>query len=607
MQNNYKFLLSAATSTLFAVLFRYLTFRFPTGVIGIETLGNIKAYLILVVLWLGVFFGLEILLEKVIKLDIPKTFAFVLAGTEGTVSIILGYKFFLILGNTANIKHVIICVLFVPAALFFASLGKGKLTNKAFRIIKDVLLWLETAALASVWYLASATINTYEYYSFGRTYNVYHSSAYLDSILNTYYGAPFTGIESELYGHYSLILLPFMKMFGMNTKSIGIMLGLLAAMAFIMLCACMIMAIDSFAVKAAGIFALGLYGVTAYSIYWQSSPHRMIFPAIVIFVFTLAAKKMLFGNKLFYIGLIIPITALIWNTESGAVVMVVWALLGAESILPKLPKITRFVVSLAISTAASVAGALVILNIYNLSCGGDWIGPVELAGFQATGFVGVISKMLDQGNALHAHMILMIFICSLYGIRDLYIRRQTGVKAAFALAVAATGLGMATYYINNPSGGEGILSMYLVLAAVIVLSGTKLKADAYSWAKNGAAVYAATVIFCCAVSGRFLITQLQEIRNAGAYDYSKFEEFCEEIEAGTAPDTVGGGFGTTAVFMEIGSDRVGRDFHFDLSELGDPDHFLKFCDGNDEFEGYVVADQFFYEDVAINYYEKVPQ
>ena len=57
--------------------------------------------------------------------------------------------------------------------------------------------------------------------------------------------------------------------------------------------------------------------------------------------------------------------------------------------------------------------------------------------------------------------------------------------------------------------------------------------------------------------------------------------------------------------MELGRDRMGRDFHFDLEELGYPVHFIKFCDGNDEFEGYVVVDKIFYEDVAFNYYEKV--
>ena len=605
MQSNYRFLISAMTGTVFAALFRYLTFKFPESAIGIGTLGNIKAYLILVILWLGIFFGLELLFENVIKRDMPKGFALVTACIEGSAAVFMSYQFYLVLGNTSNIKHIVGCIIFVLVIILLASLGRGKLISKFFRISKETVLWVETAALAVIWYLASATVNTYEYFSFGRTYNVYHSSAYIDSILNTYYGVPFTGLESELYGHYSVILLPFMKIFGMNTNTIGIILGLLAAASFIMLSACIIMAIESFAVRAAGILALGLYGVTAYSIYWQSSPHRMIFPAIMIFVFTLAAKKKLFGNKIFYIGLVLPVLALVWNTESGAVVVVVWALLGAESILSKLHKLLRFVVSLAISVVASVAGALVILNIYNLSCGGALIGPIELVGFQATGFVGNISKDLASGNALHAHMIAMIFICAVYAVRVLYIKKEMSVKAVFALAVSATGMGMATYYINNPSGGEGILSMYFVLAATIALSGASLKPDPYSIAKTGVAVYAAAAIFCTVVNGRNIISQIQEIRNAGAYDYSKFEEFCADLDSRVAPDTVGGGFGTTAVFMELGRDRVGRDFHFDLEELGYPVHFIKFCDGNDEFEGYVVVDKIFYEDVAFNYYEKV--
>lgn len=50
---------------------------------------------------------------------------------------------------------------------------------------------------------------------------------------------------------------------------------------------------------------------------------------------------------------------------------------------------------------------------------------------------------------------------------------------------------------------------------------------------------------------------------------------------------------------------MGRDFHFNMEELGNPKHFIKFCDGEDEFEGYEVVDKIFYEDVAFNYFERI--
>ena len=351
--NHHNFLISAMTGTLLAVLFRYMAFKHPQSPLGIETLGNIKAYLILAFLWLGIFFGMDLLLEKVLKRDIPKFPAYILAAVEGLASIFVSFRLYEILSNF-GIMHIILALIFIPGIIFCASFGKGKFVSKFFRHSKSAFLWCETIALSVVWYLTSATVNTFEHYSFGRSYNVYHSSAYIDSILNTYYGVPFTGLESELYGHYSIIMWPFMKIFGMNTNTIGIMLGLLTAAAFILLCACIMMSADSFILKVFGIGGLGIYGVTAYSIYWQSFPHRMIFPALLIFVLTFAAKKNKFGPKLFFIGLIIPTLALIWNTESGAVVIVSWALCGAESILTKLPKLIRFLISLMISMAVSV-------------------------------------------------------------------------------------------------------------------------------------------------------------------------------------------------------------------------------------------------------------
>lgn len=600
--DRFNFLIAAMTGTLFAAVFRFLTFKYEDSPIGINTLGNIKAYLILAVLWLGVFYLVSVLLEKALKKDLPKPLKIAFTAASFAGILFTTYELFEVSGYTA-LKHIVVMIPFTVGLAVLNSCIKGDRLKK----LKTVFLWAETGALAIVWYLTSATVNTFSHYSFGRSYNVYHSSAYIDTILNTYYGVPFTGIESELYGHYSLILMPFLKIFGMNTKTIGIILGLLTAIAFALLCACIIMTVKSFAVKVFGIGGFGIFGVTAYSIYWQSFPHRMIFPSIAIFILTLCAYKKWFSKKVFFIGLILPALALIWNTESGAVVAVVWALYGAEAFgaTTKIHKLLCFIISLPISVGASLLGALAILNIYNLSAGGEKMGPMELVGFQAKGFVGDISKDLESGNALYVHIFVMLFICAVWAVYCLYIKREDNPKAMFALALAATGLGMGTYYVNNPSGGSGILSMYFMLAATIILSGAKISRDPYDLSKTLVAIYAALALFYGGLQGRILLPQINSHRNAGAYDYQKFRDFTKDLDSRIAPDTVGGGFGTTAVFMELGRDRMGRDFHFNMEELNNPKHFIKFCDGEDEFEGYEVVDKIFYEDVAFNYFERI--
>ena len=600
--DRFNFLIAAMSGTLSAAIFWFLTFRYEDSKIGISTLGNIKAYLILAALWLGVFYLVSVLLEKYLKRDIPRPLKIAIsaAGFAGLMFII--YELYGVMGYHA-LKHIVVMVPFAAGIVALNSFIKGDRLHK----VKTVFLWVETGALAFIWYLTSATVNTFSHYSFGRSYNVYHSSAYIDTILNTYYGVPFTGIESELYGHYSLILTPILKVVGMNTKTIGIILGLLTAMAFALLCACVIMTVKSFAVKVFGIGGFGIFGVTAYSIYWQSFPHRMIFPSIAIFILTLCAYKKWFSKKIFFIGLILPSLALIWNTESGAVVAVVWALYGAEAFgaTTKLNKLLCFIISLPISILASLLAALAVLNIYNLSAGGEKMGPKELIGFQGKGFVDDIAKDLESGNALYVHIFVMLFICAVWAIYCLYIKREDNPKAMFALALAATGLGMGTYYVNNPSGGSGILSMYFMLASTIILSGAKVSKDPYDISKTLAGIYAALALFYGGLQGRTLLPQVNSHRNAGAYNYQKFKDFTEDLDSRIAPDTVGGGFGTTAVFMELGRDRMGRDFHFNMEELNNPKHFIKFCDGEDEFEGYEVVDKIFYEDVAFNYYERI--
>ena len=600
--DRFNFLISAMTGTLAAVVFRYLTFRYEDSKIGINTLGNIKAYLILAVLWLGVFYLVSLILEKAVKKELPKPVKIAVAAAEGAGFLFMLYKIYDLLPYH-SIKIAALIVVFIPGLLLCNSFVKGDRWQK----FKTIFLWAETGLISIVWFLTSATINTFTHYSFGRSYNVYHSSAYIDSILNTYYGVPFTGIESELYGHYSLILVPVLKVIGMNTKTIGLIMGILTGVAFALLAACIIMAVKNFAVKVFGIGGFGIFGVTAYSIYWQSFPHRLIFPCIAIFALTLCAKKKWFSKKIFFIGLILPALALIWNTESGAVVAVVWALYGAEAFgaTTKLNKILSFIISLPISVGTSLAVSLLVLNAYNLSVGGAAMGPMDLVGFQAKGFVSEISKDLDSGNALYVHIFAAFFICAVWAVYRLYIKRENNAKAMFALAVAATGLGMGTYYINNPSGGSGILSMYFMIAATIIVSGAKISKDPYDLSKTFAASYAAMILLYGGLQGRTLLPQVNSHRNAGAYNYQTFKEFTEDLDSRIAPDTVGGGFGTTAVFMELGRDRVGRDFHFNMEELGYPKHFIKFCDGEDEFEGYEVIDKIFYEEVAFNYYERI--
>ena len=593
--DRFNLLLSTLAGPIPAALFRYISFNSPDGALGIHTLGNIKAYFIFALLWVGTFFLADTLLRRfnnrqprlISKILITAPFVVILA--------ILYYKIYRHLVYGTTIKYIIVSTIFTTGLTAYAVFVR----HDHFRKVKAILLWALTLLMSGLWFLTSSTVNTFSHYSFGRSYNIYHSSAYIDSIINTYYGAPFTGIESELYGHYSILMYLPMKIFGMNTYTIGIIMGILTAAAFIFLAASMMMTIKPFFLKCFSIGGLGLYGLTAYSIYWQSFPHRMFFPALIIFLITLLTYKKIFRRSFFFIGLSITTMALIWNTETGAVCVVTWGVYGGFCLLKDKKLLSTFL-SVIISAASSLAGSLMILNIYNLTHGGSAMGIKELIGFQGQGFVDTISKELDTGNALYVHIFIVLFLCATLGIHSVYIQKELEPKGALFLALGVMGLGIGTYYVNNPSGGTGILSMYFVVGIALLLSMAKFKVI-----NAMLALYAALCLFYCGIEGKFLISQLKSMHDAGAYDYKPFEDFCEDLDTRIAPDTKGAGYGTAAVFMELGRDRGGRDFHFNMEEIEGCEHFIKFCDGNDEFEGYEIIDVIPYEETAFNYYEKI--
>ena len=601
-KSNSRFLISSFAGAFLAGLFWLTAFKFPEGPLGIRTLGNIPSYLIFAVLWIGTFFILFFLLEKKQK-KISRILSIALVSLEGLTFLILCKRLFDILGKGGSIKYIVAAFLFTFGLTFYTA----KFRFNFFRHIKTIILWSETAAFAGLWFFACLTMNTFSHFSFGRSYNIYHSSAYIDSIYNTYYGAPFTGIEAELYGHYGLIFQPFLRILGANTRTIALVLGLLGAGTVTLLCACIIMTVKPFVLKLFGIAAVGIYGITAYSIYWQTFPHRMFFPALIIFLITLAAKRNSFTKTFFFLGLIITSLALIWNTESGAVVMIVWSIYGAEAFRKEgsKNKLVPLLISLPVSIVSTLLITLGTLNIYNLATGGDLIGPKGLVGFQGQGFVGSISKELPGGNALYLHIFIALFICAVWSVGHIYVKGDCYDKAMFALATSVTGLGMSIYFVNNPEGGSAVLNMYFMACAVIILSGAKFSFRLYDIAKLFLALYASMMLFFGGACGRPLVSQVKSHKAAGAYEYSKFRSFTEDLEARIAPDTKGSGCGTSAVFFELGRDKGGRDFHFDLNELDSPEHFIKFCDGNDEIEGYEIIDVIHYEEVAFNYYEKI--
>lgn len=144
-----------------------------------------------------------------------------------------------------------------------------------------------------------------EYVSFrphGAFYNLHHSSAYMDSIFNVFRHKPFQGELTDQYGHYALFFYLPLKIFGCNSASIAVALGVLSVATYIFCMLSFGMAVKSNIIRIVTVVVAGIVGLNPIlgSIYWQCYPQRLIFPAITIFMITFLEKKGIKKDGIFW-------------------------------------------------------------------------------------------------------------------------------------------------------------------------------------------------------------------------------------------------------------------------------------------------------------------
>ncbi len=600
-RNKAAFILASGTGLILTALFAKYSFGHPDSAISLAQIGNIKTYILSVMIW----FISSVLSFLAFSKLLPEKENKILVGIIAVICVAFfayaGVEVYKLARVGAALKFLIAFAAYVIVTVVVYQFFQG---NK-LQPLKDVVIVLEILAGSVLWFFSCLYLNTFSSWSFGPLYNVFHTSAYIDSISNVFNGHPYYGLECDLYGHYGLFFIIPMKIFGGNTKTIGTMMGVLAGVTFAAFGTAVHLSVKQFIVKFTALVTLALSGMLAVSMYWQSFPHRMIFPALTILAVTLFARLKL-GWKSYAIGLIIPIFAVIWNFETGILCAIAWGLSGGIAFPEKMNRLVRLIVSEVVSVVVSCGGALAILNLYNALRHGPRLGFAELRGFaEATHHIDSIASPIDIGNIEYIHAVILLMGCVLWGLWKFLIVKEESPKIMFSMAVAVFGLGIITYYVNDSEGGPTVFTAYLVLAAAAVASGIDSKKDLYSWVKKAACIYACTALFAFGVLNRHFYKDAFSIKENNCWNYSEFQSFTDGINASIAPDTKAGGYGVSAIFLSMGRDDGTDDFRFHLEDVEDTDHFLILFSGETEINGYGLVNVFGYNDVGFGYYEKI--
>ncbi|MBR6880395.1 MAG: hypothetical protein IKN14_04860 [Clostridiales bacterium] len=610
------------TASVFAVaagmacawIFESVTFGFPGSPLGIDTLGNIKAYIIAVLMWTSVSVLMSFLFRRLFeKKPVPSGASTLLSKGALIAGIAFAVLLYVRMNRASVPKYIIASVLFtfgLPYVLCLYDRKRQSEGSKKEKIIRIILV-SEVVIFAALWFLVCGTVNTFVDFSFGRAYNVFHSSAYIDTIFNCFRGIPFTCSEAELYGHYGLFFIIPFRIFGARMEVLGIIMGLLGAASLILVSSSLIMAVKNEIIKIITIPVIGLYGISCRSIYWQSYPHRLFFPALFLFILTRSAKKERFTKAGFFTGLLLSSAALLWNTETGAVCVLIWGLYGAAAFSKEGKKrLLTAVPSVLISTALSFGISLAVVNIYNLICKGDAVLPKDFAGFQTGGFVDSLISPVDGGNQVYIHMIVIMTACLLYGMTRIFIfpSEKITTLSVFAFSAGALGLGNLTYYIHNPENSTGIIRMFFVCCAAILISKIDPAAilrskDIRDCVKAAAAIYASFALFFSFCEGKGLLFDVKRLLGSGTLTLSEFNDFADEVSEEIAPDTKGMGFGTGALFAQMGRDKGTAGFRISKDEFAGADHILLSMLLPADTEGYELVKIYQFEDIAFGYYE----
>lgn len=610
----------AMISGLLAVIaamayWNYALVAAPEGVLGVHSLGNIKCYAVLVMLLVFFFLGFYMffywtgLTNKSID-----QMRYVLAAAG------IGAVIYLLLPHIKTVWEFPVWVTVGMGAFFtvFLCAGLCSRSKNLFSVFFLILLF------GLLWGVAMATVNTFRSAPHGAFYDLHHTSAYMDSIFNVYRHMGYEGGLTDQYGHYGLFFYLPLKIFGCSSATVAVILGILAATVYILCMTSFCMVVRNTMLQIAVICIAGIAGLNPAlgSIYWQCYPHRLVFPAITIFMITFFSRR---GMKMwqYVTGCVVIALALLWNFESGIICSAAWFVYSIVFMLQKGKMTKKKLLFCGIFLLADVVVPFLLavgsVNLYNLIAAGSeakFLGVRDFVGMVVDdNYITQLQTDLAWGNEFYIHKILVFLLCFCWGI---YHNRVFGIrgneaKANCSIAVSVMGLGLLTYYMNRTLAGHALVNLFFILCLGFIVSGAyelavvRWNLKRSSFAGIGKAVcglYACLLLAGCGMANLTVYSNFQEKYSTGVYDYDKFEGFVSQIGQAVPEDTWAKGEGTTAIYMELGRNNKAYEFGDVIAEeMQEHDRIFVidryFPSVPDDFQ---MVQQFAYNDVVFGYF-----
>lgn len=305
---------------------------------------------------------------------------------------------------------------------------------------------------------------------------IYHADAYANSIYNVLMGAPYSEEMLGIYGHYGLLfVIPVrvIMLFGANMWiAITLTIATFGFIAFSLQGILLDKVIKNDVIFILAVFATAVPSFQIYyGTYYQALPHRVLFPALVLlgcyYCINNSDKK-----KLLVFQWIIVSVSWLWNIETGAVCLIVWALAYLYIKTANNQKYSIAIIGKTIvMSIMSFVAAYVVFNGINIVLGGKW-QTIKLFLFPIGSQNSKIQDLqmpLQSGFAGHCFAIVLFMSVVCFWLIDIF-RLRVNKNNLFLVLSSIMGLGLFTYYINRViTSNASIIAIEIVIVMAIII------------------------------------------------------------------------------------------------------------------------------------------
>lgn len=402
----------------------------------------------------------------------------------------------------------------------------------------------------------------------GSGHQILHVTAVTQSIYNAAFSEPYTIRTTGVYGHYGIFFWPFLHLFGHKPQTVMLMITICGMAVQTMLTALLLRTVRSKALVMLAVLASASLSANSENAYLQVFPIRHLWPlALLLFtVFCLQKGGFTLGRVIG--GYALCSLAIVWNTDSGLVTLVaftvfVWSWYW-QTLKPWAPAMFRIYAGTIAGMVASVLGMMVIINLYNLACGGTII--LRACFFPLVGSGGYTQmleeNLLSSGGIGWLLPILLFAVSILLGLTTTAwlpcAAQENRETRLYLLVFGVMGIGQSYYYFNRSVAGTSCIQPYQILCmallAAYALPVAKTAGDRlWKGVRAGTGmlmVFALCGLAISAVVG--VVPTLNSRIESGTYSMQTLLDVAAEVEAKVPPNTYAFGDFTQEIYAQLG-------------------------------------------------------